>query len=331
MLIKSTRPTSNHATSNPLKRDTGAWGKGSSPFPPMGSVTTPNTSAAASTSTAGAAPRKGAWGAPNPKITSAAPAAPAAPPGISIKVAKTASKGPPPAPADNNNASSASPPPLSNPENSASSASSTSSSTFSWADDVQNEMEQLEISRDTVVIADSTTTTVYGEPDELLGDEGEDEYSLPMAPGALSTSVPLAKASNDLAENLWAHHDEDDNEQGEEFQCSVHFGNTRLCKKGICSERAEYEKQKKRKEREQEREKAREKGQQKQGSKGKGSRGKGNRNLTKDNSRSTSRSAWGSNADQRSRSNSHSRSPAHREASPSAGSTAPVEEADPWF
>ncbi|KAJ8072787.1 hypothetical protein PM082_016346 [Marasmius tenuissimus] len=321
---KNSQPTpsaSNATIRSSLKQDTGAWGKGPTPFPAMAS-----TSSNASSSTAvptKSAPRAGAWGAPNSKITSAA-TAPSAPPGIPIKVVKATAKAPPP-PAKAQ-PSSVSPPALSREDNTTSSGSS-SSSTFSWADDVQAEMEQLEITHDNVTIANPSNTIAIDPMADLEGEDEMDEYDYPI--GAINTSsniVPglYVKESSDSVENLWANHDEED-EVVEEFQCSVHEGNSRLCKKGICTERAAYERKKKR---EKERE-DREKGQQNSKGKGKGRAGNKNGDRTK------SRDAWGDNSrfDDRHRSVSNSRSPAVRSrGSPSPASTAKGEEQeqDPW-
>ncbi|KAF9266576.1 hypothetical protein L218DRAFT_956356 [Marasmius fiardii PR-910] len=267
---------------NPLNRDAGAWGKGEAPFPPMSAPTT--SSAAADKKAAwGSSSPKVAWGAPNSKVKSAAATTTEV---SNIKITTKPSNKLEPS----INIASVSPSSLPPLDPSGSSGSS-SSSKFSWADDVASQEEELEIARrDNVVINLSGANAAFGHNslDELMGDDSEDEFLLPAtAVGIAAPSAPTyPKPADGTVENLWAGYDDDD-EAAEEFVCPIHGPNPKLCKKGICKERSDYEKKKIRKEKEQQKAQGNDK-------KSKGSNSKNrsssHRNWRQSNSRSRSHS-----------------------------------------
>lgn len=121
-------------------------------------------------------------------------------------------------------------------------------------------MEELEIARrDNVVVRDPSNVVLTDDPlAKLMENDSDDEYSLPPMVAVGIAAIPsisptYSKPADDGAGDLWAGHDDDD-EVEEEFVCSVHGANPRICKRGICKERSDHEKKKIRAEKEQQRE-----------------------------------------------------------------------------
>ncbi|ESK86610.1 hypothetical protein Moror_9754 [Moniliophthora roreri MCA 2997] len=272
--------TSNGSSNGPIpdiatsSAKVGAWGKGKPSFPNIGTSPPPAASKPKDASV---------WGAPNPRITSSTASKP---PGLSlpIKVTTKVANGAPLKAndtSDYNNGKSLPPPPgLSRSNNgTASSIDSTSTTStlndstaadtdtnkkpFSWSDDVEGDMQVQGI---TVSLATSASIM-----DDLLAGSGDvvDEEEDPFYPSVIASSVPLA-------ENLWDTQVTAATPKEEELVCSIHRDTPRVCKKGICRERARMEK-------ERERQKAKEKqgaadnGGAKGGANSRGGRGKGGR------------------------------------------------------